>query len=293
MTKRVIYISGYGRSGSTILDVYLSNAGDCFGAGELVNLFADWLNDKYCSCGEKISQCQYWKGVLADVRAGELERMREVTEENERLFSAHRSPGVYNQVWQPIFDRIFQATDTVIDSSKVSRLTYHRPRLLKAMGYKVDIVYLYRQPDELLLSLRKGSNRSLEANGPVERGRFRVFLGSVRGFFGWFIASAGTVLACRRFGFRRIDVAYEEFIAHPHEIAESILEQPIEQSVPDELDGGHGVSGNRTRRSATLKIRTRVAAPGTNLTPEERLLCFFMKLLMNTLFLRKPRRMYR
>ena len=61
-TCSIIYIGGYGRSGSTILDIVLQNAG-AGSLGALSNL-PTWLKfDHLCSCGEKFSCCSFWKDI--------------------------------------------------------------------------------------------------------------------------------------------------------------------------------------------------------------------------------------
>ena len=61
---RVLYIAGAGHSGSTFLDIMLSNHPDIFGAGELANLpRGGWIDDEYCTCGRRANDCPFWSGV--------------------------------------------------------------------------------------------------------------------------------------------------------------------------------------------------------------------------------------
>ena len=74
----VIYITGYGRSGSTLLTILLANQPGIVGCGEVNKLWHQvWPNDEYCGCGLRASACSFWKKVrshcLADPAAGAFE----------------------------------------------------------------------------------------------------------------------------------------------------------------------------------------------------------------------------
>lgn len=45
----VFYIAGYGRSGSTVLDMLLGMHPAILGMGELTHVFEYWLGDETCS----------------------------------------------------------------------------------------------------------------------------------------------------------------------------------------------------------------------------------------------------
>lgn len=63
-SKRLIYIGGSGRSGSTLLDMLLSNHPDIQSVGEIhrLNLYARDINER-CTCGESILDCSFWQKV--------------------------------------------------------------------------------------------------------------------------------------------------------------------------------------------------------------------------------------
>ena len=63
---KILYISGYGRGGSTALDILLGNHPHIVGVGELVHIFGDWLDrDRLCSCGAPYQDCAFWKDLFA------------------------------------------------------------------------------------------------------------------------------------------------------------------------------------------------------------------------------------
>jgi hypothetical protein len=53
--KKILYIAGYSRSGSTILDIILSSHPQIFGTGELGYLFDDWIaGTRLCTCEQNM-----------------------------------------------------------------------------------------------------------------------------------------------------------------------------------------------------------------------------------------------
>src|SRR5438105_3013640 len=61
MKKKIVYIAGYSRSGSTILDILLGNHSQVISTGELVYLFEDWNNPtRSCTCGKPYGNCSFW-----------------------------------------------------------------------------------------------------------------------------------------------------------------------------------------------------------------------------------------
>lgn len=64
---KLIYIAGYGRSGSTILDIVLGQHESVFGMGELSTMCRHvWARNEYCACGTRIHECAFWEPVMSD-----------------------------------------------------------------------------------------------------------------------------------------------------------------------------------------------------------------------------------
>lgn len=58
---KYIYITGRGRSGSTVIDAMLGNSKSIESVGELVSGMA--RDNAMCSCGERMNECNYWTAV--------------------------------------------------------------------------------------------------------------------------------------------------------------------------------------------------------------------------------------
>ncbi len=72
----LVYISGSGRSGSTLLERLLHADGRVFAAGELHVLWRLPLERITCSCGARIGDCGTWQAILA--RSGLTDRLGEL-----------------------------------------------------------------------------------------------------------------------------------------------------------------------------------------------------------------------
>ena len=58
MLEKIIYVTGYGRSGSTLLDMMLGSDPDTFGAGEMSTICRHvWPNDEFCACHARVRAC--------------------------------------------------------------------------------------------------------------------------------------------------------------------------------------------------------------------------------------------
>lgn len=66
MKVPIIYVLGHGRSGSTLLDLLLAEAGGGTSIGQMIG-YCDGasLSGRLCSCGERASDCPLW-GTLRD-----------------------------------------------------------------------------------------------------------------------------------------------------------------------------------------------------------------------------------
>jgi hypothetical protein len=61
---KVLFIGGYGRSGSTVLDRVLGQIPGFFSVGELRHLFQEgFVENRRCGCGDPFLECDFWRGV--------------------------------------------------------------------------------------------------------------------------------------------------------------------------------------------------------------------------------------
>ena len=67
MTRRkIVAISGSGRTGSTLLSVLLSQDKSIFNLGQLRDLWTAWAANARCSCGHRLGDCPVYSVVIRE-----------------------------------------------------------------------------------------------------------------------------------------------------------------------------------------------------------------------------------
>jgi hypothetical protein len=139
-TPRVLFLSGLGRSGTTILERVLGEIPGVCSAGELVHLWQRGvLDDELCGCGEPFSRCAFWTEVGRRAFGGwdpELARrmlaLRLRVDRTRHVLLAlapavrRRAREEYVAVFAQLYRAIVETSGcpVVIDSSKHSSLAY-------------------------------------------------------------------------------------------------------------------------------------------------------------------------
>ena len=260
----VIYISGYVRSGSTILDIILGNITGYFSTGELVFFTTNGLIDnEYCSCSNRVGDCIFWKNV-----ADEWESKRTLSLEsyNAILYNHFRNKKSLSLFKKLLFpDSIFlnfledtrslyqiiseqSGNKTIIESSK----SPYRILLLRKIGLKVKVVHLVRGLNEILLATRKtllaNPEQGIEKN-IMPRNKWNVMVT-------WSLSNLYTKLFAM--GMPKVKVRYEEMIAEPYRVVKAITYVP--SPYMDKLNNRgpflpeHVVAGNRLRMQKSFFI---------------------------------------
>lgn len=157
---KVLYIGGYSRSGSTILTNAVGEIEGCFGAGEVMAVWDQWLSgDARCGCGNHVSECPIWSLVLSEA-FGEPDR--DHFEEMRRLRNSEwQSSKIPRWVFQPAYrdqmltrmapyleavGRVYRAIGAVVpdqivvDSSKNPAYLYFLSQIPDVHLYFVHIV---------------------------------------------------------------------------------------------------------------------------------------------------------
>jgi hypothetical protein len=257
---RVLYIAGWGRSGSTILDNVLGQIDGFFSAGELMFLWRrGLLEGRLCGCGRPVRDCDVWTRVLdsaypAGVDAHELLRLADHSARTRHLplHLVSRNPGgaEYRDRLGSLYRAIESETgcNVIIDSSKSP--AYGRV-LANVAGLDVRVVHLVRDPRAVAYSwVRKKLQRddprrvrSMRSHGPAMSSLY------------WNLLNESTRLMWKADPGTHLLVRYEDFVARPQETVDEIVrfagETPaaLPWTVEGELalDRTHTVSGNPSR----------------------------------------------
>ena len=274
-TKDIIYIAGYGRSGSTLLDSILSNVPQVEGLGEVSNLFDSIQQGDSCSCGSLLHQCSHWQDAYTVLESMDLVEIQKAHRKVEGLgIYTSNDKRLYRSFWERFLSKKFEHYAFLVDSSKVSRATLFRPLMLRKMGYNVTVVHLYKQSDQLLTSLLKGSNKDLAAG--VARKGVNLHLFVLRSYLGAVFANTLTLILGKFFSDNYVKVDFDDVKKRPADVCSMLLGYPPLQATSNEFSKGHGVSGNRMRKNSG-PIRIEETPQVENRAP------YFYRLMFKTL----------
>ncbi|MEQ9623691.1 sulfotransferase family protein [Coleofasciculus chthonoplastes] len=259
----LVYIAGYGRSGSTLLDTLLGNHPAIFSAGELSFWFEELLNGSLCSCGKPYHKCEFWQRIINQLHMKipefNYEEANCITRNVEKVTFSNKSSINYINLWEITFNSILEVSEKeiIVDSSKSIRKTFRRVNLLtKNLDFEVKVIHLVRDPRAVIWSIQRGSNRLLEAGKPA-----KIFGGMLRGLIGWILVNGAVEMM--RLQIKPSDILflrYEDIIAEPAtqilrvgnflNIDIETLIKHVEEKSP--LNAGHGIAGNRMRRQGLI-----------------------------------------
>jgi hypothetical protein len=294
---KVIYIGGYGRSGSTVLDIILGNHSQVTGLGEVTYLADDYTGtSRTCSCGSPYDQCSFWKDFFPnsspDVESARILRKVQGLFFIPRLLLglvAKRDSDAYRTYHSHLFGHVEAQTQKpiIVDSSKSARKVAGRFLALHRLaGEDVYVVHLVRNGLATMESLTlTGSNWALE--GRIRPPKWP----GLRAAFGWALTNLWTSLLGR---FLPPDhymrLRYEDLAADPagslRKIGRFCGFDPEELIVRidrnDYFQVGHLVGGNRIRLQSAIKLRPANPRPqGGRLRVSHRLMFSFTGAWLN------------
>jgi hypothetical protein len=163
---QVLYVAGWGRSGSTLLETLLAGE-HAVSVGETFQLWSSSPLARFCSCGEPLTACPVWShavGAFDQPWASLVEEMRAIRRRTLRvrhlpqLLGHRRWSGAadvarYGSVMRTVYRAIADATGatTLIDSSKLpielAAIAPSYPRL--------RVIHLVRDPRAVAASWKR------------------------------------------------------------------------------------------------------------------------------------------
>jgi len=268
----VVFIGGYGRSGSTILDILIGNFEGVVGVGELVNIYQYWIegnDDK--NINEEVHA--FWERV----KHAYMKRLRErvpifAVDEREHFRDMQKNQKYVESIWfflatskrketyrvslRSLYEAISEVSgcSTIVDSSKTAWLSAFRPRgLLKVAGLSISCLHVVRHPYQVVLSMKKGDNVKMEKGSSDVSMLFPV----LRGALGWTLANILCFYQCRsyRAEMKSMVLQHENFVDSPMKEVSNISRFVGKDcsSLLDRMDKGEKItskflfSGNRVR----------------------------------------------
>lgn len=270
MTK-VLFVTGWLRSGTTVLGNSLASSPLVEHIGELHYLWgeSDHPSGDECGCSRKLSDCPIWSYVLDEIGQGgltpvEVNRIRlaswRIRKLLQRASDAHkgRSPAEYPALLGRVYKAVAEKSNSevVVDSTK---LPGDAMAALQASGVEVFVLHMVRDPRAVSYSsLRRkvhgviGGGREMQRRSPASSsGQWLIFNAVIEGFIR---------PAARPGHFRTL--RYEDFASNPERelrrICEWLAVDADTLKINDdgiELGISHTVMGNPNRfRDGLLKI---------------------------------------
>lgn len=266
----ILYVTGTGRSGTTVLDVLLGNNAGVTGVGEFTHILRHgFLQDRQCSCGKGARACELWarvRGTIAldDEDCARAAKLIAKLERHSRFLPVwfgwvnRRELVRYRQVQQALFEGVSAATGSsvVVDSSKYETRALLLSRLF---GDRVKVLCITRSAADLISAFRKrhDGEEQLNAKSTAAATAYYAF-----------------VLFCMRLlryrlGDRCLVLRFEDLKRDPAAILSRIecwsgyrLTHSIQKlNAAEPFVVGHIVSGNRLRKRGTLKFEANPDEP--------------------------------
>ena len=229
MTK-LIYIGGYGRSGSTLLEYLLTSHPALVACGEVqrsVRKF-DVKRERLCTCGQKLPVCPVWGPFRR-----RWDELKELPVDDLTL---------------ALLECVSTEYEVMVDSSKTAWGSFSVPwGLRRRLGKDFHLVHLVRDPRGVGWSSIRTPWRPKKSPRPSP-----PIVTALRAAFGWTAAN----LVCEIFRWRHPDsylrVRYDELVRAPSNVVGRILGRvalsPPTSLLPAELRGNrHQLHGNAMR----------------------------------------------
>jgi sulfotransferase family protein len=262
---RVLYLAGWGRSGSTILEAVLNQVPRLVGGGELKFVWRRGLiENRRCSCGTPFRDCPFWTDVLAGAFGGVPEdRLADLDAASARYRTRHLPtlllPGATDRYARDLawyrddLAALYRAiaavagADVVVDSSKFPS---HLVALLQTPGLDVRVVHIVRDPRAVAYSWQRDK---ADPDAPGDARMPRLLPGVTGAYWSSWNLATERIARTNRLPYLRL--RYEDMIADPRGAIAPVLELaglpgdrvPVDAEGTVGLGVSHQVSGNPIR----------------------------------------------
>ncbi len=286
---RLLFIAGWGRSGSTLLDRILGQVPGVFSAGELRDIWRRGaLEDRLCGCGSPFRECAVWRKVGEVAFGGwdaiDLVEAQALRDRLDRpwatplLLGSRVTPAMdrdvarYVELLRRLYTAIVEVTgaSVIVDSSKIATFALLARRV---PDLELRTVHLVRDPRGVVHSWRKQVVRA-DSGGRDAMLRYGVVGASAR-----YLAYNGLAHGLRLAGPYRF-LRYEDLLDSPTDTVARLLAFAgvatpgetlgfLRQDEAD-LEPNHTVDGNPMRLQHGPVPLRRDDAWRTGLPPAER-----------------------
>ena len=277
IATQIVYVAGYGRSGSTVLDVILGSHPAFMSGGELTYLLDDWDDPaRACACGQRYPECPLWS-QLAQTLPVPVSQAAALVRRFDRRGALHprwladdrrheAAAAQYATIARGLVELAQrQGARYLVDSSKTAGDAACRPLALSATGgVPVKVLHLVRSPWATWRSVRRSSNWQLEGHGGAKRAPL------ARAVLGYLLAHGYAYHARRKLGTARyFRMRYEDLLEDPQAVFASLGRYlgidlgSLGRAViaGERFKVGHNVGGNRVRLQRAVALQRPSGAP--------------------------------
>jgi hypothetical protein len=274
---KIIYIAGYGRSGSTLLGQMLGQLPGAVFVGELREIWGRGLiANEPCGCRRELRDCEFWNAVmehafggLARVEPSQLVADQLLIDRNRHVpslallnrvpadFTAARRPYEYVRTMVRLYHGIAAAAGArlIVDSSKDPSSAY---TIARAHELDLGVIHLLRDSRAVAHSWSR-HKKHYDAAGHME---FMQKVSPIRSAleWDWFNGWSATFKFLRGRRVRYVSLRYEDFVRDPRASLIRVIRSlglELDTTSLDfvaadgsvELLPNHAVSGNPARFS--------------------------------------------
>jgi hypothetical protein len=238
---KVIYIAGWARSSSTLLDVLLGGIDGFFSTGELRHLWQWGLGEgRLCGCGTPVPECHVWASIVealyGDADGPLLRPPEEIHQLQRRSLRLRHLPRILLQrrgrpirwsdlrSYAAILDRLYTAiaqvtgAQVIVESSKQPQDAAVLPLLERIEPF---VVHLVRDPRGVAKSMQRKVLMQESTDDPVGM----PTSGPASSTLGWMRANLATEAVRLRYGpASSLLVRYEDLVADPSATLERVAD---------------------------------------------------------------------
>jgi hypothetical protein len=222
---KVLYIAGWGRSGSTLLNNILGQLDNFVAVGELRYVWDRGVqNNQRCGCGEGFRQCAFWSRVFREAFGGfegvssvEMVALREQFDHARKILQVGNINSAGLERYRNSLVKLYKGVATVsaatvvVDSSKTPA---HGRILQDSSDLELHVVHLVRDPRAVAYSWQRKK--------PTAEGSFMTQFSSTRSALLWNGMNTATEMLRRRHPERYLRIRYEDLVTAPRETLESV-----------------------------------------------------------------------
>ena len=267
---KVVFIGGYSRSGSTLLDLMLGQVPGFFSTGELAYIWGHGLQQaRLCGCGQTFLNCPFWTQVGQEAFGGwnavDVDEMVAL----EQAVNRHRflpllvAPGLRGSFkrelrrYAGILSTIYRAihvtagTRVIVDSTidpAYGFLLRHVPDV------DLRLVHMVRDSRATAFSWTRVQRRYDRVDAEIYQRRFRPPATALR----W-MGYHGLVHLLAALGPAGLTVRYEDVVGSPREVIKRIAAHAGESVADEQLaflqDGSVDLGVNHTIAGSQVRLR--------------------------------------